>query len=161
MTLDNSDAARQSAAMELHRCALACLESLRARTDPATIEAVAGNSPQLALGLEMRAAAPTLLLMAKAQGEFLPQQVLRIEVGAFTADEVKLASVAAAVAQMLLREVSAEVRNHAIALLKASNAHLSLYILPQPFEASLELHAGLEVSELARIANEGGNAPLQ
>jgi hypothetical protein len=34
-------------------------------------------------------------------------------------------------------------------------------VRPEPFEASLELHAGIEVTELARVANEQANATLQ
>ena len=81
---------------------------MRTRTDPELLKAIAGTNPEFALGLEMRAGAPTLLLMAKAEGDFLPQQVTRTEVGEFTRDEVKLASVAAAVTKMLLQEIALE-----------------------------------------------------
>lgn len=159
--MDYSSATRQIAASELHHAAAACLDAMRTRTDPALLKAVAGTNPELALGLEMRASAPTLLLMAKAEGDFLPQQVTRTEVGEFTEDEVKLASVAAAVTKMLLQEIALEERTQTVRLLQSGDAYLSLYLRPEPFEAALELHAGIEVTELARIAGEQGQPTLQ
>ena len=159
--MEYDDTTRGAAAQDLHRTALTCLAAMRARIDPQTIAAVAGEHPQLSLGVELRTAAPTLLLLAKAEGEFLPQLVTRIEMGSFSPDEIKLASVAAAVAAILLQDIAAEARQQAIRLLKAGDAFLSLYVRPEPYEASLELHAGIEVTELARVANQQVNATLQ
>lgn len=159
--MEYDDTTRRAAAQDLHQSALTCLAGMRARIDPQAIAAVAGDNPQLSLGIELRTAAPTLLLLAKAEGEFLPQLVTRIEMGSFSPDEIKLASVAAAVATILLQDIAAEARHQSIRLLKAGDAFLSLYVRPEPFEASLELHAGIEVTELARVANEHVNATLQ
>lgn len=159
--MDYSGAARQVAALELHQAAQTCLAAMRARTDPSLLNSVAGSNPEFALGLEMHAGAPTLLLMAKAEGDFLPQQVTRTEVDEFTGDEVKLASVAAAVTKMLLQDIALEARTQTVRLLKAGDAYLLLYVRPEPFEAALALHAGIEITELARIAGEQARPTLQ
>ncbi len=150
--MEHRDEDRHAAATDLHRAALTCLEALRARVDPAKLSAIAGNAPKLALGVELRTAAPTLLLVARPAEGILPQEVMRIEKPDFTADEVRLASVAAAVTAMLLQNLDAESRSQVVRLLKADQGYLSLYVLPQPFEAALELHVGIEVTELARVA---------
>ena len=159
--MEYDDTTRRAAAQDLHQAALTCLAGMRARIEPQAVTTVAGDNPQLSIGIELRTAAPTLLLLAKAEGDFLPQLVTRIEMGSFSPDEIKLASVAAAVATILLQDIAAEARQQAIRLLKAGDAFLSLYVRPEPFEASLELHAGIEVTELARVANQQVNATLQ
>lgn len=152
--MDASDQTRHAAATDLHRAALTCLEALRARVDPARLAAIAGHSPRLAMGVELRAAAPTLLLMARPAEGMLPQEVMRIEKAEFTDDEIRLASVAAAVTAMLLQGLDKDSRSQVVRLLKSDRGYLSLYVLPEPFEAALELHAGIEVTELARVAGE-------
>lgn len=159
--MEYDDKTRRAAAEDLHRSVLDCLAAMRDRVDPKAIAAVAGENPQLSIGIELRTSAPTLLLLAKGEGEFLPQMVTRIEMGDFSPEEVKLASVAAAVATILLQDIAAEARQQAIRLLRSGDAFLSLYVRPEPFEASLELHAGIEVTELARVANLPINATLQ
>lgn len=159
--MDYSGAARQVAALELHQAAQTCLAAMRARTDRSLLNSVAGSNPEFALGLEMHSGAPTLLLMAKAEGDFLPQQVTRTEVDEFTGDEVKLASVAAAVTKMLLQDIALEARTQTVRLLKSGDAYLLLYVRPEPFEAALALHAGIEITELARIAGEQARPTLQ
>lgn len=148
---------RQAAAAELHEAAVCCLDAIRARVDPHLL----GEGSALALGIEMRAKAPTLLLMARAPEEMLPLETLRIEVADFTADEVRLASVAGAVANLLLQDIDPQLRRQAIGLVKSGDGHLSLYVVPEPFAAALELHAGIEVTELARIANQPVDVSLQ
>ncbi len=92
--------------------------------------------------------------MARPAEGMLPQEVMRIEMAAFTDDEIRLASVAAAVTALLLQELDKDSRSQVVRLLKTDRGYLSLYVLPEPFEAALELHVGIEVTELARVAGE-------
>jgi len=158
--METTDQTRHAAATDLHRAALTCLAALRARVDPARLSAIAGDAPELALGVELRTAAPTLLLMARPAEGILPLEVMRIDKAEFTGEEIRLASVAAAVTAMLLENLEPDARNQVVRLVKSGQGYLSLYVLPQPFEAALELHVGIEVSELARISGERIDARL-
>lgn len=155
--MENDAVTRHAAAAELHAAAVRCLDAMRTRLGSGAV----AEGSALALGIEMRASAPTLLLMARAPEEMLPLEVLRIGAPDFGPDEVRLASVAGAVANLLLQDIDGQLRRQVIGLVKSGNGHLSLYVVPEPFAAALELHAGIEVTELARIANQPADTTLQ
>lgn len=159
--MDDSIKARHAAALDLHQASLGCIEALRQRADPQALAAVGGDAAQLALGIEMRSAAPTLLLMAKPPGEVLPQEVLKVPFDQFTQEETTLVRIAAAIANLLLQDAAPQTRQEVVRLVRSGAGYLSLYVRPDPFEAALELHAGSDLMELGRIADQPLTQTLQ
>jgi hypothetical protein len=151
---------RHAAAQELHRLSLACIEAMRPAADTATLPG-GGADADFALGVEMRSAAPTLLLLAKPAGELLPRELMRVEQAELSADQTTLVRVAAAIANLLLQDAAPQTRQEVFRLVRSGAGFLSLYVRPAPFEAALELHAGSDLMELGRIADQPLNATLQ
>jgi hypothetical protein len=151
---------RHAAAQELHRLSLACIETMRQCADAQAI-AAAGDDARFALGIEMRSTAPTLLLMAKPEGELLPREVSRLGMAEFSADQTTLVRVAAAIANLLLQDAAPQTRQEVFRLVRSGAGFLSLYVRPAPFEAALELHAGSDLMELGLIADQPVGTTLQ
>jgi hypothetical protein len=152
---------RHAAARELHRLSLACIEAMRRRFEASAISTAAGNGDRFALGIEMRSDAPTLLLLDKPPGEILPQEAMRVAFAEFSPDETSLVRVAAAIANMLLQDAAPQTRQEVFRLVRSGAGFLSLYVRPAPFEAALELHAGSDLMELGRIADQLVGSTLQ
>jgi hypothetical protein len=153
---------RHAAAQELHRLSLICIEALRQRAKAIVPGADTGDGEtQFALGVEMHSAAPALLLLGKPPQEMLPRELMRVAFAEFSADETTLARVAAAIANLLLQDAAPQTRQEVIRLVRSGAGHLSLYVRQQPFEAALELHAGSDLMELGRIADQPVSASLQ